>query len=596
MRKLPDADPGAPDDRSATHYLGWLVRRYHVTVFAAIALAVLWMLCQALVPAVIGRAIDAATRHDRHDLIVWCLVLSGIGAGQAYTGVARHRFAVVNFLSAMFVTVQVTVRQAGRLGSALPRRLDTGEVVAIGTSDIRSIGAAIDITARGTGSLVAVITVTVILLTTSVPLGLVVVLGVPILMAVVSLLIRPLHHRQQVTREQQGLLTGRAADLVGGLRVLRGIGGEAVMAERYRTESQELRAAGVRTAGVESLLEAAQVLLPGIFLVLVTWLGAHFALSGQITVGQLVSFYAYAAFLVAPLRQLTEALDKLTRGHVAARRVVAMLTATTDLPDPPAPAAPESLAGELADPESGVVVHPGEITAIVSAQPAEAALIADRLGRYAEGGTAGGRRLDEFGLATVRERILVADNDAHLFSGPLRDDLDPHGSGLLPAALHTAAATDIVEALPEGLDSEVAERGRSFSGGQQQRLRLVRALVADPGTLILVEPTSAVDAHTEARIADRLITARAGRTTVICTSSPLVLDRTDRVCFVDEGRVVATGTHHGLLDREPAYARVVLREDDPSDGGDPGDGGDPTDGGDPGDEGDLSDEGGRVLP
>jgi ABC-type multidrug transport system fused ATPase/permease subunit len=557
MRQLPVADLGVPDGRSAAHYLGWQVWRFRRTVFPAIAMAILWMLCQAVVPAIIGKAIDAAVRHDGRGLLTWSMVLLAVGAGQAYFGVARHRFAVVNFLSAMFATVQITVRQACRLGSVLPRRIDTGEVVAIGTADIRAVGAAIDITARGTGSLVAVVTVTVILLTTSVPLGLVVVLGVPVLMGVVGLLIKPLHHRQQVTREQQGLLTGRAADLVGGLRVLRGVGGEAVMAARYRTRSQALRAAGVRTAGVESLLEAAQVLLPGIFLVLVTWLGARFALNGHITVGQLVSFYAYAAFLVAPLRQLTEALDKLTRGHVASRRVVSLMGATTDLPDPATPRPAAELTGELADPESGVVIRPGEITAIVAAAPADAERIADRLGRYAEGG----RGLDEFALATVREKILVADNDARLFTGPLRDDLDPHDTGRVPAALRAASATDIVEALPDGLDSEVAERGRSFSGGQQQRLRLVRALVADPETLILVEPTSAVDAHTEARIADRLIDARAGRTTVICTTSPLVLDRTDRVCYVEEGRVVADGSHHGLLATEPRYARTVLRED-----------------------------------
>ncbi|MEV4346035.1 ABC transporter ATP-binding protein [Actinoplanes sp. NPDC049596] len=561
MRRLPDADPGLPDDRSPVRYLGWLVRRGWFSVYAAILMAVLWMLCQAVVPAVVGQAIDAATDHDRRGLLTWSLVLLAAGLGQAFFGVVRHRFAVINFLGAMFRTVQVTVRQAGRLGSALPRRLDTGEVVAIGTSDIRQIGAAIDITARGTGSLIAVVAVTVILLTTSVPLGLVVVLGVPLLMAIVGLLIRPLHRLQQASRDQQGLLTGRAADLVGGLRVLRGVGGEAVMGERYRAESQRLRAAGVRTARVESLLEAAQVLLPGIFLVLVTWLGARFALTGHITVGQLVSFYAYAAFLVTPLRQLTEAIDKLTRGHVSARRVVTMLHASTDLPDPGRPRAAGELTGELADPESGVTVRPGEVTAIVAAVPADAAAIADRLGRYAEGGTAGGHPLSSFPLATVRERILVADNDARLFTGPLRADLDPAGDGRLPAALHAAAATDIVEALPDGLDSEVAERGRSFSGGQQQRLRLVRALVADPDTLVLVEPTSAVDAHTEARIADRLVTERAGRTTVICTSSPLVLDRTDRVIYVEGGRVVATGTHRALLAGEPRYARTVLRED-----------------------------------
>ncbi|MBM2619225.1 ABC transporter ATP-binding protein [Actinoplanes sp. LDG1-06] len=561
MKKLPDADPGPPDHRSPVAYLRWLVRRSWRSVSAAIAFAVLWMLCQAFVPAIVGKAIDAATGRDRRALLMWSLVLLVTGIGQAVFGVVRHRFALTNFLGAMFTTIQVTVRKAGRLGSALSRRLDAGEVVAIGTADIRQIGAAVDITARGTGSLLAVVTVTIILLTTSVPLGLVVVLGVPLLMAVVGLLIRPLHHRQQASREQQGLLTGRAADLVGGLRVLRGVGGEAVMGARYREESQVLRAAGVRTARVESLLEAAQVLLPGIFLVLVTWLGARFALDGRITVGQLVSFYAYAAFLVTPLRQLTEAIDKLTRGHVAARRVVTMLRVTTDLPDPAAPVAAERFRGELADPVSGVAIRPGEITALVAAVPAEAAEIADRLGRYADGATVDGVPLGSFELATVRERVLVADNDARLFTGPMRADLDPGGSGRLPAALHTAAATDIVEALPDGLDSEVAERGRTFSGGQQQRLRLVRALVADPATLILVEPTSAVDAHTEARIADRLTDARAGRTTVICTSSPLVLDRTDRVLFVERGRVTADGTHHELLASEPAYARTVLREE-----------------------------------
>ena len=118
----------------------------------------------------------------------------------------------------------------------------------------------------------------------------------------------------------------------------------------------------------------------------------------------------------------------------------------------------------------------------------------------------------------------------------LRDELDVRGDGLRRAtirqALYAACAEDIVEALPDGLDAQVAEAGREFSGGQQQRLRLARALLADPEVLILVEPTSAVDAHTEARIAERLATARAGRTTVVCTTSPLVLDRADQVIYV----------------------------------------------------------------
>src|SRR6185503_19368054 len=110
-----------------------------------------------------------------------------------------------------------------------------------------------------------------------------------------------------------------------------------------------------------------------------------------------------------------------------------------------------------------------------------------------------------------------------------------------------------------GLDGHVEERGRSLSGGQRQRLALARAVLAEPEVLVLVEPTSSVDAHTEARIAERLRDARAGRTTLVTTSSPLLLDRADHVAFLDGGRVVAAGTHHELLRRHAGYLATVTR-------------------------------------
>jgi ABC-type multidrug transport system fused ATPase/permease subunit len=126
-------------------------------------------------------------------------------------------------------------------------------------------------------------------------------------------------------------------------------------------------------------------------------------------------------------------------------------------------------------------------------------------------------------------------------------------------ALAVANAQDVLDALPEGLDAEIDERGRSFSGGQRQRLVLARALLADPEILVLVEPTSAVDAHTEARIARDLRASRRGRTTVIVTTSPLVLDQADRVVLVDRGRAVAEGTHRELLATSERYREIVTR-------------------------------------
>jgi ABC-type multidrug transport system fused ATPase/permease subunit len=570
MRSLPVADPGTPDHRSATRFLLWLAVRTWPSLAAGIAWGILWTVSQALMPAVIGKAVDAGlTDRDRGALLTWGTVLLGLGLVQATTGILRHRVAVFNWLGAAYRTIQLTIAQANRLGATLPKRLAAGEVVSIGTADINHIGNALEITARGTGAIVAIVTITVILLSTSVPLGLVVIVGVPLLMALVGGLIRPLHHRQQAYRDEQGTLTTRAGDIVTGLRVLRGVGGEATFAARYRAESQSLRSAGVRVARVESVLEAAQVLLPGAFVVLVVWLGARFALRGEITVGQLVAFYGYASFLVSPLRTITEAIDKLTRGHVAARRVVGMLALRRDLAEPAHPARPPEGEGDLVDEESGLVVRPDRLTAIAATAPDDAAAIADRLGRYVDGEvTLSGVPLRDLPLATVRERILVADNDGRLFSGPLRAELAgeerDQDEERIAAALAAASATDVVQALPDGLDTVVAERGREFSGGQQQRLRLVRALLADPQVLVLVEPTSAVDAHTEARIAARLGAARAGRATVVCTTSPLMLDRADHVVFVEDGKVAAEGSHRELLETEPRYAAVVTRGEEES--------------------------------
>ncbi|HLL66115.1 MAG TPA: ABC transporter ATP-binding protein [Micromonosporaceae bacterium] len=562
MKTFPVPDPGEPDCASAGRYLWWLARVHAATLAAGMAMGILWMVAQALMPAAVGAAIDALSRRDNAALRTATLVLLGLGVTQTVAGLMRHRFAVTNWLGSAYRTVQVTVRQATRLGATLPRRVVTGEVVSIGTADIEHLGNAMDVVARAAGAVVAIIVVGVVLLGTSVPLGLVVIVGVPVLVGLVGLLLRPLHRRQQYHRELSGELTNRAADIVSGLRVLRGVGGEAAFAGRYRAESQQVRDAGVRVAKVDSYLEAAQVLLPGVFIALVTWLGARFALSGAITAGELVAFYGYAAFLVFPLRTLTEAADKLTKGHVAARRVVELLALRPEVADPADPAPPPRR-HNLTDPDSGVVVEEGSYTAIAAALPTDAALIADRLGRYLpdSGARLDGVPLADLAVAAVRDRILVADNDARLFGGRLRDQLAPDGRNL-SAAIDAASAQDIIDALPDGLETEVAQRGREFSGGQQQRLRLVRALVADPPVLILVEPTSAVDAHTEARIAERLRAVRSGRTTVVCTTSPLLLDAADTVLYVERGRVVAAGPHRALLTAEPRYAATVTRGED----------------------------------
>jgi ABC-type multidrug transport system fused ATPase/permease subunit len=568
--KLPFADPGTPDTRSPARFLVWVGRQQLGTLLAGVFFGVLWMVSQALMPAAIGRAIqDGIVDDDSSALAVWTLILLGLGATTAAAGVMRHRCAVSNWLQASFRMAQVVAHHAARTGHAIKKEHSTGEVVATVSNDAMRAGGAFDITARLSGAIVSYIVVAIILLSASVTLGLVVLLGVPVLVLLMGTVIKPLQARQAEQREEVGKLTALGADTAAGLRVLRGIGGEKAFFHRYQGRSQEVRQAGVRVALPQSTLDAAQVFVPGLFVVLVTWLSARFALSGKIDVGDLVAFYGYAAFLVLPLRTAAEAVDKITRSFVGAKRMLGILAVERDISEPERPGVEPPERMPLEDLGSGLVVEPGKLVGLVSAKPDEAARIADRLGRFRDddGVVLGDVRLADLPIESVRRRIVVSEADPVLFSGSLRSELDPWGrvdgeDEKIHEAIAVANAEDVIETLPEGLDAYVDERGRSFSGGQRQRLVLARALLSDAEMLVLVEPTSAVDAHTEARIARRLREARQGQTTVVITASPLMLDQTDHVFFVEEGRVVAEGTHRELLRTTPAYKWTVTRGED----------------------------------
>ncbi|GAA1080278.1 ABC transporter transmembrane domain-containing protein [Nocardiopsis metallicus] len=567
MRVLPEP-PGTPDHRSANRYLLWLARKEWRSLLWASLITSVYFLCTILVSYLLGAALDSGLADGGlGTLLYWSGLITLCALLAAAMVPLYERSSAFNWYSAAYRTIQLVTRRSSRLGPTLTRRLPTGEVVAVGTDDIDRVGTFYERSDLMISSVVSVLAVGFLMLASHLTFGLIVLVAVPLIVVGMVPLLRPLNRRTRTHRDRQADLTTRATDLVAGLRVLRGVGGERSVGDRYQAESQRVRAAGVRVGWMDAALEAVRTLYPGLLLVGIVWYGARLALVGEITVGQLVAFYGYTGSLAAAVRFFMRFASDLVTARVAAARVVRVLALEHDLPEPAVPAQPPAGTYDLHDPTSGVSLTRGRLTGVVCADQADVAPLVQRLGRYRDGGAeltgADSRRvaLRDLPLAEVRRRVLVAGNDAHLFSGRLREELDPDGSATdehLTAMVRTAAAEDVLAQSPEGLDAELTERGREYSGGQQQRLRLARALLRDPDVLILVEPTSAVDAHSEAAVAERLAGARPDRATGVVTTSPLLLDRTDHVQFVVRGRVVAEGTHRDLL-RTDAYAATVLR-------------------------------------
>ena len=591
----PDAPLPHPPSLGAGALLRWLLRRAAVPVTLATLAACTSNIIQAIVPAFLGQALDAGIENGLNARI-W-----GIGAlllvlfvVYAVGDTMLSYFGVMTWMRTGFDVDRLVGRQISATGKDLSRQVSTGEVATIIASDADYLGNLIEYLPALLGAAVSFLVVAVLMLRTSVSLGLIVILGMPLVAAIVTLVIRPLQKRQAIQREAQSAVTTITTDTVAGLRILRGIGGEDVFARRYRDASQELRRRGVEVASSQATLMTLQVLLPGLFAAIVVWVAARMAVAGSLTPGGLITFYGYTAYLSWPLWVFTSSVQDYTRAVVGARRLSRLLEvapAAGSLVERLSldPAAAHPISGDLVDAGSGLRLKEGRMTALVCPDPQVSADLATRLGRFTDAGptvTLAGRPLTTMPLEQVRASVVVSGATAQLFTGTLREALDvrggpdPQPAGLedlvraeterttgadvdqqvrpqereapgddrLIEAIGIADAGDVLTSLSEGLAGMITEKGRSLSGGQRQRVALARALLTEAPTLVLIEPTSALDSHTEARVAAQVHRARAGRTTVVVTASPLVLEACDEVVLLDSsGAELLRSTHRELM-------------------------------------------------
>ncbi|MFF0075460.1 ABC transporter transmembrane domain-containing protein [Streptomyces sp. NPDC005494] len=579
IRDLPYSDPGDPDVRSGPRFLVWLGRSQLTGQLKSLAWGLLHHCAIAGLPLAVGLAVQAVVDRSGQDLVLAGVLLVLLGVLIAVGDTMLHRTAVTNWITAAARVQQLLARRAAELGSALTRRVAAGEVVSVSTGDVEKIGWFVEALSRFVAAATALVLICVGLVIYLPSLGVLVAVATPVLALAVLPLLPRATRRADLQREKAGRATELASDTVAGLRVLRGIGGEELFLGRYRRASQEVRKAAVRSARMWALISAIQVLLPGLLLISLVLYGATLARDGRIDIGQLVTVYSAATLMLFPLRNVEEIAMAYSFSRPSAQRAVRVLSLRRTAG--PATLDAESPRGDLYDPVTGLMAPQGRFTAVVCGDPDEAGRLAERLGGHAEpedpsaaapSVLLGGVALDELPLDTARTAVLVQDKDPVLLSGTLRELLDVPSSGGVTAeeALAAAQCGDVLDALAQAsvdadgdpMNTRITERGRSLSGGQRQRLALARSLVTDPEALVLDEPTSAVDSHTEARVAAGIQRLRRGRTTVAFASSPLLLDLADRVVLVHGGTVVAAGSHRELLRDEPRYRAVVTRDTD----------------------------------
>ncbi|MFF3838881.1 ABC transporter ATP-binding protein [Streptomyces sp. NPDC001930] len=529
--------------------------------------------CEALVPVVIGATIDTAVATGSSSALLRLLIVLAVlflVLSTCYRTSARITEGSGE-LAAHRLRLDLATRVLDPRGGADANRLP-GALTSIATNDARRVGSVATVIAYGVSAVAALVISAVALLRISVPLGLLVLLGIPPLLWLGHRISRPLEQRSEAEQERAAHASGVAADLVSGLRVLKGMGAESAAVARYRTTSQDSLSAALRAARSRAGHEGAVLALTGVFIAVIGVVGAYLAMDGSISVGDLVAAVGLAQFLLGPFQLLGYVNAELAQGRASAKRIAEVLASPEAVGtghDVPADGAAGHVAlrGVTLGALRGVDLDlpAGSLTGIVARDAAAANDLLVCLAREADP-SEGAVELDGTPLTSLdpdalRRVVLVAHHDADLFESTLLDNVRAaaaDGTASVDRALKASAADEVARLLPDGGDTLLAERGRSLSGGQRQRVALARALAADRPVLVLHDPTTAVDTVTESHIAARLREVRRDRTTILVTTSPALLAVTDRVVVLEDGAVQATGHHTELLAADATYRAAVL--------------------------------------
>lgn len=560
-----------------------LGRRLRLLLPGVASLSV-WQVCEALVPVVIGAVVDIAVIPRSLPMLAVSIagiallftVLSfGYRFGARLCNAAREHEAHA---------LRVEVSHAALTVPDLPQDRASGEVLSIASADADLAAEVFAHLGRGIAALLGMIVAAVLLVLSDAVTGLLVLIAVPIGLVLVALPGRAVSEKAGAQLAATARAANSAADLMRGLRVLKALGGSEWALRRFRTTSDEAAVAGVATGERSGRLSGVGALVMSVVLAVVLVVAGLRLIDGQMSVGALIAILGMTAFLTEPMRALADIVGLTARSHGAAARIATLLT---DLEEthtaPEAPAGPVLAAPRLhvVAPRLHVIAHESGL-----------AVSGDSLPSFdVPAGTLVCVLVDDDALAhdvltvlTSQSRVLgpdhllVTPHAVDLFEGTIRSNItmssgtDTSGTDTTASTAAGAVATDVLAAsgaeevlglVADGLDHRIQELGGNLSGGQRQRIALARALHAQPRILVLHEPTTAVDAVTEARIAAGIADLRREATTLVVTGSPAFLAAADSVVYVSADAPAVTGTHSELLAASgaigDAYREAVTR-------------------------------------
>jgi len=559
-------------------------RRAGLTVGVLLGLG--WTAGKVSVGLLIKQAVDRGIEaDDMGALRGWALAIAGAAVVVGgFTGLRRYaafreaRWVEADLRERMFAHIQ-------RLHFAYHDRAQTGQLMSRANTDLQQIQAFVVMIPLTISNSVTVIAVTVILLSIDPTLTLLALGSLPFLNVLATRFSRRLHPAVLGIQQESAELAAVVEETVAGVRVVKGFGAERVQAARLRVEADDVYERSMEAAGVRAVFLPALELLPNLGLIATLGYGGHQVLANSLTLGELVSFNVYVVMLIWPLRMLGMILAQAQRAAAAAERVhevletapvIADSAADAPLPD----AGPSGGRGEVRfegvrfayGPELPVVldgldltVPAGQSVALVGATGSGKTTVARLIPRFydALSGRVAVDGIDvrDVRLSELRKAVGIVFEETFLFSDSIGANIafaDPDAPmDRIARAAELAGAHEFIEALPEGYDTAIGERGYSLSGGQRQRIAIARAILADPRILILDDATSSVDPTKEHEIRDALAEVMRDRTTIVIAHRPATIALADRVVLLAGGRIVADGTHAELLASSPEYRDVL---------------------------------------